>query len=57
MKRLTTAAVVAITAAALLFGGAFRDGEAYASPSEARVAALRGYAALDRARVAVEPGR
>jgi tetratricopeptide (TPR) repeat protein len=57
MKRLTIAAAVMFTAAAVLFGGAFRGSEATAAPADARAAALRGYAALDRARVAVDPSR
>jgi tetratricopeptide (TPR) repeat protein len=56
MKRLTIAAAVVITAAAL-FGGAFGGGEASAASADARAAALRGYAELERARVAGDPSR
>lgn len=58
MKRTAAAAVViVVTAAALLFGGSFRGAAAQATPLEARAAALRGYAAVERARVAVDPSQ
>lgn len=57
-KRLTAAAAATVVAAAaLLLGGAFNEERAAASPPDARAAALRGYAQLDRARVDVDPSR
>jgi tetratricopeptide (TPR) repeat protein len=51
------AAVTLVTAAALLLGGGFRGDTAEAAPRDAQAAALRGYSALDRARIAVDPSQ
>jgi tetratricopeptide (TPR) repeat protein len=59
MRRLTAATVAALGAAtALLLGGLGGEpSTATASPLEAQAAATRGYAALDEARVRVDPSR
>ena len=58
MKRAALTAAVAITAAvAVLFGGGVRGERADAAPADARAAALRGYAAVERARVALDPSQ
>jgi tetratricopeptide (TPR) repeat protein len=46
-----------VAAAAALLGGTRGTDTAQAAPAEANAAALRGYAALDRARVAVDPSQ
>jgi tetratricopeptide (TPR) repeat protein len=60
MKRtVLVAAVAAVAAAAVaLLGGVLRsEPVANAAPADARAAALRGYAALDQARVNVDPSK
>lgn len=55
MRRFIAVVAAAAVIAAALFLGGPHPGTAEAAPADARAAALRGYAALERARVAVDP--